>query len=181
MSGITLHTTTAYQKDDYGNIVVPVTEDILRVCKSRADNLGELRGSIRKGKGNLVGYIGQESVERAICGVTREDTYDYDLKCGGYRIEVKSKDRSVPPRPEYECSVAEMNHTQAADYYVFVSVFRPMSGYETAYILGYITPVDYFKRARFMHKGDLDPSNNFVVRADCYNLPIHRLEPITYR
>ena len=116
-----------YPKDNYGNIMVRVTPDIIHDCTIRADALGELKGSIRKGKGNLVGYIGQEVVERAIYGVTREDTYDHDLKCGGYRIEVKSKDRSVPPRPEYECSIAEMNHTQAADYYVFVSVFRPMS------------------------------------------------------
>ena len=37
---------------------------------------------------------------------------------------------------------------------------------------------EYFKLARKMVKGQIDPSNNFIVRADCYNLQINGLDKI---
>jgi hypothetical protein len=36
----------------------------------------------------------------------------------------------------------------------------------------------YFDKARYMKKGDIDPSNNFTVKANCYNLQIKELEEI---
>ena len=38
----------------------------------------------------------------------------------------------------------------------------------------------YFEKANFFKKGQIDPSNNFVVRADCYNLPSNRLKSIDH-
>ena len=35
---------------------------------------------------------------------------------------------------------------------------------------------EYFKKATFLKKGDVDPSNNYTVRADCYNLKINELQ-----
>ena len=35
--------------------------------------------------------------------------------------------------------------------------------------------IDYLKRATFLKKGEVDPSNNWKVRTDCYNLPINEL------
>ena len=34
------------------------------------------------------------------------------------------------------------------------------------------TKKEYFEKATFMQKGEIDPSNNYMVRADCYNLKI---------
>ena len=35
---------------------------------------------------------------------------------------------------------------------------------------------EYFKKASFLKKGDVDPSNNYTVRADCYNIKINELQ-----
>ena len=29
-----------------------------------------------------------------------------------------------------------------------------------------------------MNKGDIDPSNNFVVKSDCYNMQINKLHDV---
>ena len=45
--------------------------------------------------------------------------------------------------------------------------------------IGKISKQDFYERARFYKKGDLDPesprSKNFYFRADCYNIPVSDL------
>jgi hypothetical protein len=172
-----LYALSRFARDEHGYVKVPITQNMKFIATSKAIDLGLLNNSIRGGRGNMVGYLGQMAVEQAISGMRREDTYDYDLVCDGFRFEVKTKDRTVNPQPSYECSVASANDSQKADYYIFVSVYRHCSSYEMAYILGYITTAEYFHKAKFMCEGENDPSNNFDVKADCWNLPIKGLIP----
>ena len=44
-----------------------------------------------------------------------------------------------------------------------------------AWVLGWLTHDDYFKKARKLTKGQKDPSNGFIVRADCHNVAISEL------
>ena len=44
-----------------------------------------------------------------------------------------------------------------------------------AWLLGRMNHKEYFKKARFMAKGEVDPNNNFTVKANCYNLQIKEL------
>jgi hypothetical protein len=44
-----------------------------------------------------------------------------------------------------------------------------------AWYLGKISKVDFYKTATFHKKGDIDPDNNFTFKADCYNIPISKL------
>jgi hypothetical protein len=178
MNSVTFHAQPVYPKDNFGYIVVPITDEIYSESTRQSEQLGSLKNSIRHGEGNLAGYIGQEAVRCAIEGMSVEETYNYDLKCGETRIEVKTKDRTVRPKPYYECSVAASNPTQNTDYYMFVSLLRQGNQYAAAYILGYIAPLVYIRNAQILHKGDLDPANNFTVRADCYNLKISNLNQI---
>src|SRR5271157_5960498 len=171
-----------YDRSKYGYIIVPVTKEMNAEAEHRALSLGALTGSIRHGMGNRVGYIGQIAVRDAIEGMKELDTHDFDLVYEGTTpIEVKTKDRTVPPKPHYECSVAEMNHSQKSSFYVFVSVTRlstynrVASDYNTAFILGYMQTTEYLQAAIHMKIGDVDPSNNFTVKANCYNLPIRAL------
>ena len=39
-----------------------------------------------------------------------------------------------------------------------------------------LTKEEYFNKATFLKKGDIDPSNNYTVKADCYNVPISELD-----
>jgi len=44
------------------------------------------------------------------------------------------------------------------------------------WFLGMIKKNDFFLKATEHKRGDYDPSNGFVFRADCYNLPIGELD-----
>ena len=49
---------------------------------------------------------------------------------------------------------------------------------KVGWILGYKTKEEYFKEANFLKQGQIDPSNNYTVKADCYNLKIKNLHSI---
>ena len=75
--------------------------------------------------------------------------------------------------PHYECSIAEVNSTQECDYYAFTRVKKDFS---ISWYLGVMPKNQYFQKAKFLKKGDVDPTNNYTVRASCYNLAIEDLE-----
>ena len=43
------------------------------------------------------------------------------------------------------------------------------------YLLGGVYQDDFFKKAKFLKKGQKDGDNGFIVKADCYNLAIKDL------
>ena len=49
---------------------------------------------------------------------------------------------------------------------------------DRAWILGEVDKKTFYKDAEFHRRGDIDPDNGFVFKADCYNLPINKLSPI---
>jgi len=158
-------------------IRIRVTEEMTIRAKNKAENLGELRNSIRKGGGNEAGFLGEEATIMAYPHAYVDNTYEHDIILHGYKIEVKSKDRTVVPKPNYECSVSDYNTHQKADLYVFTSLLRTDDGYTDAYILGYSSPYYYFRNARKILRGETDPTNNWTASCDCYNLRISKLIP----
>lgn len=155
-------------------IEITITEDIVRQARERAVRMGELRNSIRHGEGNLVGFIGEIIVNEYIGGEL-VDTYDYDLTMGGIKFDVKTKETTVKPKPYYECSIADFNPNQNCDHYIFARVHKNL---DRCWILGFKSKGAYFAESRFLKKGDVDGDNGFVVKADCHNLEISRLEPM---
>lgn len=152
-------------------IEVPIDKDMIDKAKYMAEDLPSLRNSIERGGGNVAGLIG-EVVAAAVLGATICNTYDYDIVAAGAKIDVKTKRCTSKPRPDYDCSVAAYNTKQRCDYYAFV---RVLNDYTKAWYLGSIPKVEYFRRARKMTAGQIDPSNGFTVKADCYNLKIEEL------
>jgi len=116
------------------------------------------------------------SINTGVDGLAKEvadfECHDYDIVVGSKRIDVKTKQTTVAPLPHYECSVAAFNTRQKCDAYAFVRVLKDLS---VGWFLGVSEKDQYFNTATFMKKGDIDPSNNFTVRADCYNLRIDKL------
>lgn len=159
-------------------IEVQITQEMLQTSIANSEKLGTLNNSIRSGKGNLAGFLGEECVLKAISKAVKSNTYDYDILIGDKRFEVKTKDRTVVPRIEYECSIPNYNTKQLADYYIFVSLLRKNNDYLKGYVLGYMSKEEYFKKATLLKKGDIDKSNNFTVKADCWNLKISELHQI---
>ena len=128
-----------------------------------------------KGDGNIAGFLGEE-VANVVIGGTINNTYDYDLVAqDGTKYDVKTKRCTSPPKPYYDCSVANFNTKQKCDRYVFVRIENKNKRWGRAWVLGWLTHDDYFKKARKLTKGQKDPSNGFVVRADCHNVAISEL------
>lgn len=161
-----------------GFLEVTITPAMLATAQTKADEMGQLRNSIRGGRGNLAGFLGEEVVLAGFPGSRAHNTYDYDILFDDtVRLEVKTKDRTVPPRIDYEVSVASFNTRQQADFYVFVSLVRDKATntYTRGYICGLIAKADYKANSTQLRKGDIDPSNGWEVSANCHNLPIGSL------
>ena len=119
----------------------------------------------------MVAYIGEEVAKSVLDGDIK-DTYDYDIIYQNTKVDVKTKERTVAPKSYYECSVADFNTKQACDEYAFVSVLNTL---KEAWYLGKISKLDFYKKATFHRKGEVDTNNNFTFKADCYNIPISLL------
>lgn len=157
---------------------IEITPAMVREAQRLSAAMGALNNSIRQGEGNIAGILGELALIRRYPDAVRVDSYDFDLLLGGKRIEVKTKDRTVVPQPHHECSVANYNTSQKADFYFFVSLHREDAGYRSAYLLGYLRPDEFFTRARRLRAGEIDPANGYTVRADCWNVRVSELHPI---
>ena len=154
-------------------IEVLISDDIKQKAKKKAQDLGKLNNSITKGDGNISGFIGEFLAAEVMNGDVH-NTFDYDVVLkDGTKIDVKTKRTTVKPKDFYECSVAKYNTKQRCDGYAFVRVKNDLS---VGWFLGYLSKDKYFNIAKSLKKGDIDPSNNFVVKADCYNVKISELE-----
>ncbi len=152
---------------------IEITLDMIDKARVKAKDMGRLNNSILQGRGSVAGFIGEQIALHCLGG-TWENTYEYDIILpDGSKVDVKTKQTSVTPLPEYDCSVANFNTKQECDMYAFVRVKGDLT---VGWYLGSVTKEEYFKKARFMKKGDIDPSNNYKVRADCYNLTIKELD-----
>jgi hypothetical protein len=160
---------------------IEISDYDIVTAKAKASEMGTLRNSITKGKGNVYGFLGEILVFNLLKKlfndnediIEHSNTYDYDLIFNRKaKLDVKTKVVSTPPQGHYECSVAALNPFQKCDAYVFTRVLKDMS---CGWVLGWYDKKQYFKEATFLKKGQVDPSNNWTVRTDCYNLPINIL------
>lgn len=140
-------------------------------AREQSIELGTLRNSIRKGDGNLVGFLG-EHITNSIINGQFSNTFDYDIILNDLTIDVKTKATTVKPLEIYECSIAEFNCKQKCDIYIFTRILK---NYEKGWVLGWLPTDVYYKNAIFLKKGTIDPSNNYTVKANCYNVKIKDL------
>lgn len=155
---------------------VKLTDDMRSKAHHYSERLGVLKGSITKGKGNVFGFLG-EQIALAVLGGELVNTFDYDLivstpSAEKLRIDVKTKRTSVKPLPHYECSVADITRKQDCDYFAFARVLDDQT---KGWFLGVKNRNAYFDEATYLQRGDKDPSNNFTVKANCYNMAISAL------
>tara|TARA_R110000744_G_C18996286_1_gene521216 strand:+ start:42 stop:518 length:477 start_codon:yes stop_codon:yes gene_type:complete len=153
------------------SVNIPI--EMIDKARTKAKELGTLRNSITKGKGNLIGFIGEEIALSCLGGVS-SNTYDYDLITdAGVKVDVKTKSTSVSPLEHYDCSVSAYNTKQKCDAYAFVRVKNDLS---VGWYLGIMNKETYMDTAEKLNKGDIDPSNGFTVKSNCYNIKISQLQ-----
>ena len=109
-------------------IKLPFDDAMIERAREKAMSLGSINNSILRGGGNIAGYLGEEAlapyVNADIVSNNRGlDKYNHDLllECG-HRLEVKTKRRTVSPRPHYDVSIAETSKHQKPDLYGFISL-----------------------------------------------------------
>jgi len=168
-------------------VEIPFTEKMVKSARRKAKSLGQISNSILKGKGNFAGYLGEEAVaayiEANIISNDKGDAkYGHDLIKSDRRIEVKTKRRTVEPKPFYDVSVAATSKHQAdkkgLDLYIFTSIQFENNKPKKIWIIGQKDRDSYFKEARFIRKGEPEGNNGFIAHADMYNLITTKLEPL---
>ena len=168
-------------------VEIPFTKEMVKSAKSKAKSLGQINNSILKGKGNFAGYLGEEAVAAYIdADIISNDKgdakYGHDLSKSDRRIEVKTKRRTVEPKPFYDVSVAASSRHQAdkkgLDLYIFVSIQFDGREPKRIWIIGQKDRDSYFEEARFIKKGEPEGNNGFISHADMYNLITTELDPL---
>lgn len=159
-------------------IKVEITNKMLKKAQKKADDLGQLKNSIMKGKGNLTGFLGEEIV-KSFLSARSSNTKNYDIVHNKKKYDVKTKLTTKEPLPEYDCSIASYNTVQECDSYIFVRIQKDKEdNLICGWILGWMDKEDYFQNAEYWPKGKIDPSNGYRVKASCYNLKIKDLKCI---
>jgi hypothetical protein len=154
---------------------VPVTEAMKKNAKRKADAMGQLKNSIRKGEGNETGFLGEMAANKILKGrIVSGTSYDYDIIKDGKTYEIKTKARSVPPRLNYNATVCAKNTKQDCDNYLFVSLC-PIENPTKAYVMGWIEKKKFFDKAFYLKKGQKDPGTPWPAKEDCYNLKYSEL------
>lgn len=134
-------------------IEVTLTDEMKSNAKRKADELGVLNNSVTSGRGNYIGFLGEE-VARLVLGGKEENTFDYDMKVGRKKVEVKTKRTKYKPKPGYECPLIDTGYRQKCDYYCFVRVDPDKN---KAYYLGVISNKGFWSKAKY-HKAGSKPT-----------------------
>lgn len=154
--------------------VIKLTPAMIETAHQMAKDLGHLRNSIEEGAGNITGFCGEIACKKFL-GIPLEhiqNTYHFDIIYNGQTYDIKSKRRKDAPRNYYEASVANFNTSQQCNFYLHTSVTWPerLGAPTEVHLCGFLTKQQYMQQARFLKKGDLDGSNKFTVKADCWNM-----------
>lgn len=156
-------------------IEIDITDEIISLAEEKSLQMGELKNSITKGKGNIIGFIGEYLYHQKYGGEIK-NTYDYDIITkDNYKVDVKTKKTSVKPLDTYYASVAALNIHQKCHFYYFVRVDIDN---KKGYLLGGYNKKKFFEDAIFNKKGEEDPTSDFgwTFKEDCYNLEINKLK-----
>lgn len=165
-------------------LLLPITTQIRALAAKRCLELPVYAGSHRGTAANEVGCMGEVLIEQLLRrrGVPCESVYSTgcDLLVDGLRAEVKTKERTVMPRAEYEVSVPNYNRDhQQVDLYFFVSLKRRpsaegMDRFVAAHFCGWCdseTLADIGKTV----KAGVEQSNGTKFWTDATNVRIDQL------
>jgi len=149
------------------------------------------KGSHREKAANVVGFLGEVVAEAWFTknGINYKDersSTDKDYIVGGrYSLDVKTKDRTVRPKIDFDNSVPLYNHEhQRPDYYLFISLLRnkqhdqtDIKRFSQAFVVGAIDICKLDKEGRVWKKDEVDQSNGTKFWTDCINVKMNQLIP----
>lgn len=157
-------------------------------AQERADALPELRRSMRGRQGNEVGCMGEVVAMRYLESVwvpyIDAPEFNHDLHTLYGTVDVKTKERTVPPQPHYDCTVPDyVKGHQLPDIYLFVSLLSDKSAgctrFVRAWVLGTISRSRFEETAVLWNPTTTDASNNWTPTLACWNVPVSSLRKPT--
>ena len=133
--------------------------------------------------GSFAGRLGELALSKYL-GTDIADNKDYDMVVDGKKLEVKTKQRAVKPRPDYIVQVAVYSKHQRPDAYAFLSLQygdRDSGGKyvdpQHLWLCGFKTTEDYFSESELWPKGYVDPNMpSYTTRSDMHVLTIDKLD-----
>jgi hypothetical protein len=155
-------------------------------AQSRADATPELRRSMRGSEGNEVGAMGEMVAMRYLDMVKvmylDEGKVNHDLRTAHGTMDVKTKERTVVPQLNYDCTVPDYNgDVQKPDWYLFVSLLSDGSEgcrrFKRGWVLGTIARADFYAQATLWKPQNVDLSNGWKPTITCRNVPVSALRP----
>lgn len=164
-------------------------DDVFAEAAERAAAMPIYNRSMRGVAANEVGATGEIVAMRYLraCGfeVVDSGTYEKDLLVDGLRVEVKTKERSVAPRMNYDCSAPAYNRDkQIPDWWLFVSLTnggrgRGVERFRDAWVCGAILDADLRAKGRLLGVDDVDKSNGWKPTIPVWNVHISDLDDPT--
>jgi hypothetical protein len=153
----------------------------------RASTVPELRRSMRGAAGNLVGAFGELVAMRYMdmLGVgyvdVAESHREWDLVTVAGTVDVKTKERTVPPAPNFDCTVpAYAQGVALPDWYLFVSLMsdgsKGVERFVRGWVLGSISRLRFDEVAVRWEPGQQD-RNGWSATIACANVPVSSLAP----
>lgn len=161
--------------DQYGYITYDISQEWLDKAKEAAVRVPDLKNSIRGTAARFIGALGEIAFAQYTGLVPFQSaTYHYDFIDKGITYDVKTKDRNVLCRPDFEASAYADNIKQNYDIYVACSILAP---FKSIQIIGWITKSDYWTNRIAVPAGTMDISNGWEASIDCYNCHYKHFTP----
>lgn len=134
------------------------------------------------GEALVVDFLNKHDIQFSSVNLT---THDLELS-SGLRIEIKTKDRTVRPKNDFDCTLPLYNHNhQQPDIYIFVSLIRnggsdssSLSRFTEGWILGVASPELMRTKGKVWRSGQIDFSNGTKFWTDCLNISIGELDSL---
>ena len=81
---------------------IKIEKEDIDLANKMSSSMGALNNSITKGRGNVIGFLGEIIVAKEL-GITLDNTYDYDLIFNNKKIDVKSKKAKLGLFMNHDC------------------------------------------------------------------------------
>lgn len=156
------------------------------LAQARADGTPELRRSMRGAAGNEVGAMGELVAMRYLDSVwvpyRDVGLVNHDLTTMHGTVDVKTKERTVAPKPHYDCTVPNyVKGHQMPDLYLFVSLLSDKSQgcerFSRGWVLGTMGRLRFEEVSTMWQPESRDESNGWSATITCWNVPISALKP----
>jgi len=162
-------------------IVCTPTKEQRDQAHLEAKTMGPLYNSFTRGGGNDIGMMGEILVHELIGGLrVGTSNFAYDLIAPNKTtIDVKTTKAMKVPELHYVARIYGKESDlekigSKCDVYYFVRC-NPQLTFAT--VIGWIPAKEFIKRAIFLPKGNVDPSDGKLSFADEFTLPISELYP----